>query len=184
MQARSPAAPDGHRATSLHVGPDGVRPRLGGVIASDVLERILAGAVSAGADFAEVYAEDKRSTSASLDDGRVEQVTSGRDRGAGIRVVAGETTGFAYTSDLSEPGLAAAAAAAAAKATLDLARRQWQDGYAAYLTLLSAEQSYQQARINLAQAQASRYADTAALFQALGGGWWHQENLAADQRGK
>jgi len=79
---------------------------------------------------------------------------------------------------------AAAAAAAAAKATLDLAQRQWQDGYAAYLTLLSAEQSYQQARINLAQAQASRYADTAALFQALGGGWWHQGNLAADQRGK
>jgi NodT family efflux transporter outer membrane factor (OMF) lipoprotein len=79
---------------------------------------------------------------------------------------------------------AAAAAADAAKATLDLAQRQWQDGYAAYLALLNAEQSYQQARINLVQAQASRYADTAALFQALGGGWWHQENLAADGRGK
>ena len=50
-----------------------------------------------GGEFAEVYAEDKRSTSAGLDDGRVEQVTSGRDRGAGIRVVAGETTGFAHT---------------------------------------------------------------------------------------
>ena len=87
------------------------------MIAPDVLERVLAGAVSTGADFAEVYAEDKRSTSAGLDDGRVEQVTSGRDRGAGIRVVAGETTGFAYTSDLSEPGLAAAASAAAAAAS-------------------------------------------------------------------
>ncbi len=95
----------------------GRTPRLVGVIASDVLERVLAGAVSTGADFAEVYAEDKRSTSAGLDDGRVEQVTSGRDRGAGIRVVAGETTGFAYTSDLSEPGLAAAASAAAAAAS-------------------------------------------------------------------
>ena len=60
--------------------------RLGRVIASDVLERVLAGAVSTGADFAEVYAEDKRSTSAGLDDGKVEQVSSGRDRGAGIRV--------------------------------------------------------------------------------------------------
>jgi TldD protein len=86
------------------------------VIATDVLERVLAGAVGTGADFAEIYAEDKRSTSAGLDDGRVEQVTSGRDRGAGIRVVAGDTTGFAYTSDLSENGLRAAAAAAAAAA--------------------------------------------------------------------
>ena len=64
-----------------------------------------------------MYAEDKRSTSAGLDDGRIEQVSSGRDRGAGIRVVAGETTGFAYTSDLSEAGLERAASAAAAAAS-------------------------------------------------------------------
>ena len=72
---------------------------------------------------------------------------------------------------------AAAAAADAAKVTLDLSQRQWQDGYASYLALLSAEQAYQQARINLVQAQANRYADTAALFQALGGGWWHRADL-------
>ncbi len=90
--------------------------RLVEVIERDVLQRVLAGAVSGGAEFAEVYAEDKRSTSAGLDDGRIEQVSSGRDRGAGIRVVAGETTGFAYTSDLSETGLTAAASAAAAAA--------------------------------------------------------------------
>src|SRR6056297_2327796 len=90
--------------------------RLDRVIEQDVLERVLAGATSGGADFAEVYAEDKRSTSAGLDDGRIEQVTSGRDKGAGIRVVAGDTTGFAYTSDLSEVGLRAAADAAAAAA--------------------------------------------------------------------
>jgi NodT family efflux transporter outer membrane factor (OMF) lipoprotein len=75
---------------------------------------------------------------------------------------------------------AGAAAADAAKTTLDLAQRQWQDGYAGYLALLSAEQAYQQARINLVQAQASRYADTAALFQALGGGWWHRPGLGSD----
>jgi TldD protein len=87
------------------------------VIDSDVLERVLAAAVRTGADFAEVYAEDKRSTSAGLDDGRVEQVTSGRDRGAGIRVVKGDTTGFAHTADLTEAGLRAAADAAAAAAS-------------------------------------------------------------------
>src|ERR1017187_10163071 len=72
---------------------------------------------------------------------------------------------------------AAATAADAAKVTLELAQRQLQDGYAGYLALLSAEQAYQQARINLVQAQANRYADTAALFQALGGGWWHRTDL-------
>ncbi|WP_040494996.1 TldD/PmbA family protein [Ilumatobacter nonamiensis] len=86
------------------------------MIDQDVLERVLAGATSTGADFAEVYAEDKRSTSAGLDDGRIEQVTSGRDRGAGVRVISGETTGFAYTSDLTEDGLNVAASAAAAAA--------------------------------------------------------------------
>ena len=79
---------------------------------------------------------------------------------------------------------AAAAAADAAKVTLDLSQRQVQDGYASYLSLLSAEQAYQQARINLVQAQANRYADTAALFQALGGGWWHRADLTQDANGK
>jgi len=46
--------------------------------------------------------------------------------------------------------------------------------------LLGAEQTYQQARINLVLAQANRYADTAALFQALGGGWWRRAELAKD----
>lgn len=46
-----------------------------------------------------------------------------------------------------------------------------------YLGLLSAEQSYQQALINLVQAQSNRYADTAALFQALGGGWWNRVDI-------
>jgi len=79
---------------------------------------------------------------------------------------------------------AAATAADAAKTTLDLAQRQYKDGYAGYLALLNAEQAYQQARITLVQARASRYADTAALFQALGGGWWHRQDLTADEHGK
>ena len=79
---------------------------------------------------------------------------------------------------------AAAAAADAAKVTLDLAQRQLQAGYAGYLALLNAEQAYQQGRINLVQAQANRYADTAALFQALGGGWWHHPELVTDKHEK
>jgi NodT family efflux transporter outer membrane factor (OMF) lipoprotein len=71
----------------------------------------------------------------------------------------------------------AAAADAAAKVTLDLSREQWKVGYGGYLALLNAEQTYQQAHLNLVQAQTSRFADTAALFQALGGGWWNQEEL-------
>jgi NodT family efflux transporter outer membrane factor (OMF) lipoprotein len=72
---------------------------------------------------------------------------------------------------------AAAAAKDAASVTLDLARKQYQSGYANYLSLLNAEQAYQQAVINLVQAQANRYADTAALFQALGGGWWNRADI-------
>jgi outer membrane protein TolC len=79
---------------------------------------------------------------------------------------------------------AAAAAADAAKVTLDLAQRQLQAGYAGYLALLNAESAYQQGRINLVQAQANRYADTAALFQALGGGWWHRPDLLTDEHEK
>jgi NodT family efflux transporter outer membrane factor (OMF) lipoprotein len=79
---------------------------------------------------------------------------------------------------------AAAAAAEDAHITLDLSRHQLKDGYISYLALLSAEQADLQARINLVQAQANRYADTAALFQALGGGWWHRADLTRDQHDK
>jgi NodT family efflux transporter outer membrane factor (OMF) lipoprotein len=76
-------------------------------------------------------------------------------------------------------GLGAAAAARdAAKVALDLAQQQFQSGYAGYLSLLSAEQTYQEALLILVQAQAARYADTAALFQALGGGWWNRADLS------
>ena len=81
-----------------------------------VVEGVLGAALRTGGDFAEIFAEDRRGTAARLDDGRVEELTSGRERGAGIRVVVGETTGFAHTSDLSETGLRAAAEAAAAAA--------------------------------------------------------------------
>jgi NodT family efflux transporter outer membrane factor (OMF) lipoprotein len=72
---------------------------------------------------------------------------------------------------------AASDAATAAKATLDISQSQWKVGYSGYLVLLNAQQTYQQAVINLIQAQANRFSDSAALFQALGGGWWNRSDL-------
>jgi NodT family efflux transporter outer membrane factor (OMF) lipoprotein len=67
----------------------------------------------------------------------------------------------------------------AAKVTYDLTRRQMETGYVNYLILLSAETAYQQALLNRVQAQATRYGDSVALFQALGGGWWNRTAKAA-----
>ena len=86
------------------------------MIETPVLERVLSEALRNGGDFAEVFAEDRSNSSALLDDKRVEELASGRERGAGIRVVSGETTGFAHTADLSEAGLLRAAEAASAVA--------------------------------------------------------------------
>jgi NodT family efflux transporter outer membrane factor (OMF) lipoprotein len=67
----------------------------------------------------------------------------------------------------------------ASKVTYDLTRRQMEVGYVNYLALLSAETTYQQALFTRVQAQAARYGDTIALFQALGGGWWNRKEVAA-----
>jgi NodT family efflux transporter outer membrane factor (OMF) lipoprotein len=64
-------------------------------------------------------------------------------------------------------------AESAARGTLDLTREQHRMGSVSYLALLIAERQYQTAWIGLVRAQATRFADTAALFQALGGGWWN-----------
>jgi TldD protein len=86
------------------------------VIERDILEETLSAALHAGGDFAEVFGEDRTSSTARLDDGRIEELVSGRERGAGVRVVRGDTTGYAHTSDLTARGLRAAAEAAAAAA--------------------------------------------------------------------
>jgi NodT family efflux transporter outer membrane factor (OMF) lipoprotein len=76
---------------------------------------------------------------------------------------------------------AASASEMAAKASLELIEQQLKFGLVAYSSLLSGEQAYQQASIGLVQAQASRYADTVALFQALGGGWWNHTAFARNE---
>ncbi len=73
------------------------------------------------------------------------------------------------------------AAERSAADSLAIARSQYQNGAINYATLLTAETTYQQAHINRVVAQATRFSDTAALFQALGGGWWNRDDLAAKQ---
>jgi NodT family efflux transporter outer membrane factor (OMF) lipoprotein len=72
---------------------------------------------------------------------------------------------------------AASTAARAASRTLYLSQLQLHHGYIGVFELLAAEQAYQQAQMTLAQSEANRFADTAALYQALGGGWWHNAGL-------
>ena len=81
----------------------------------------------------------------------------------------------------AEALVATSAAEHSATVTLELTRKQRQEGYASYLVLLNAEQVYQQSLLALNQARANRYADSVALFQALGGGWWNRPDLARDQ---
>ena len=67
----------------------------------------------------------------------------------------------------------------AAKVSYELTRQQMEAGYVNTLALLYAETAYNQALLTRVQAQAARYGDTVALFQALGGGWWNRAEVAA-----
>jgi len=70
----------------------------------------------------------------------------------------------------------ATASERAAARSLEITRKRLELGDINYLSLLNAQQTYQQALISLAVAKAQRYADTVALFQALGGGWWNRQD--------
>jgi NodT family efflux transporter outer membrane factor (OMF) lipoprotein len=71
----------------------------------------------------------------------------------------------------------AVASESAASRSLAITRRRMELGDINYLGLLNAQQTYQQAVLSLAQAKAARLADTVALFQALGGGWWNRTDV-------
>jgi NodT family efflux transporter outer membrane factor (OMF) lipoprotein len=75
---------------------------------------------------------------------------------------------------------AAVAAERATAISLDIARRRLELGDTTYIFVLTAELAYQQASLLRVQAQAARYTDTAALFQALGGGWWNRDRPEPD----
>jgi TldD protein len=82
----------------------------------DLVRETLETALASGAGTAEVYAEERRSTSLRLDDGKIEELTSGVDRGAGVKATAGQTTGYAYSNRLDPDALREAARSAAAAA--------------------------------------------------------------------
>lgn len=85
-----------------------------------------------------------------------------------------------HAIDTDAAGLQAAAQAEQAACKIrNITRQQYDDGYVSYQDLLAAEQDYQLAVFNLAQAQATRLGDTAALYVALGGGWWHRPDANA-----
>jgi NodT family efflux transporter outer membrane factor (OMF) lipoprotein len=77
---------------------------------------------------------------------------------------------------------AAKAAERDAYQSFKIISQQYRDGGVAYLDLLNAQQQYQATRITSIQAQAQRYADTAALYQSLGGGWWNRKNSQCPDR--
>ena len=81
---------------------------------------------------------------------------------------------------LSDADALAAAVEAehAAKVSLDLSQARRQSGYDDYLSELAAQAAYQQAVLSLVQAEATRFGDTAAMYQALGGGWWNRPETA------
>jgi TldD protein len=79
-----------------------------------LLQATLARALRRGGDFAEVFVEDRDGLTLRLEDGRLELVNAGRDRGAGVRLLHGERTYYAYTDVLDESSLWSAADAVAA----------------------------------------------------------------------
>ena len=91
-------------------------PSPGPLVDLDVVEATLRAALDTGGEWAEFFAEDRESAGAVFDEGRVEEMNSGRDRGVGIRVTTRNVTGYAHTADLSAQGLADAARTAAAVA--------------------------------------------------------------------
>jgi len=84
------------------------------VLEDAIVRKVLGAALATGAEWAEIYAEDRLSHSIRLEDRRVEELVTGRDRGAGVRVVRGTSSAYAYTNRLDQDSLLEAARVAAA----------------------------------------------------------------------
>src|SRR5215212_8203082 len=84
-----------------------------------LVEEVLLAARRRGGSFAELFVEERSNTSVRLDDGKVEDLTTGLDRGAGVRVARGTSYGYAFSNRLDRDALLQAAEAAAAAVTGD-----------------------------------------------------------------
>jgi TldD protein len=89
------------------------------VLDRDVAQEVLRAARVRGGAFAELFVEERFGVSVRLDDGKIEELTTGTDRGAGVRVGHGTAFGYAYSNRLDRDSLLEAAAAAAASVTQD-----------------------------------------------------------------
>jgi TldD protein len=84
------------------------------VLDRDLASEVLRAARARGGSFAEIFVEERVSVSIRLDDRKVEELTSGLDRGAGVRVARGTSYGYAFSNRLDRDALLQAAEAAAA----------------------------------------------------------------------
>lgn len=75
------------------------------MLSKDDLQEVLQLAVAKGGDFADIFIEEKKTVGVACEADKIERINSGIDAGAGIRVISGETTAYAYTNDLSKEGL-------------------------------------------------------------------------------
>ncbi|MDD4802192.1 MAG: TldD/PmbA family protein [Syntrophomonas sp.] len=82
------------------------------MLSKDILSSVLEKALAKGADFAEVYVEEKLTSNVFCEDNKIEKINSGREKGAGIRVIKNDKTAYVYTNDLTSEGLLKAAAVA------------------------------------------------------------------------
>src|SRR5437764_8428926 len=117
---------DGIDADTIAASPRGERLPSGTTLAEhrrrweepmldrSVIEEVLRAALLRGGSFAEIFAEERESATIHLDDGKIEELTSGLDRGAGVRVVHGEASAYAYSNRLDPEALLGAARAASA----------------------------------------------------------------------
>ena len=110
MQSTGVSAPDHLQSAEARL--QGEAGHLSAMLDRSVIEEVLRAALSRGGSFAEIFAEERESATIHLDDGKIEELTSGLDRGAGVRVVHGEASAYAYSNRLDPEALLGAARAA------------------------------------------------------------------------
>jgi TldD protein len=134
--------------------------RSGATLDPALLERVLAEALATGGDFADVYAEDRRLTSFSMEDDRLDRLQLTQERGAGVRVMRGGVTGYAYADGWDEASLLAAA-----RAARDVARETATSGLAVRLVAVDTGPHPRPAR----PAEQAPVEERAALLERVNG---------------